>query len=134
MMILEVDDNDAIREIVDAVLTAEGYTVATAASGDAAMELVGRRVARGEALPELMLLDLTMPGMSGYQTIRKLRALPGGDRVPVIFVSALPEDEEREHALAAGGVDYLSKPFQIPRLIDLVARHRRVENGPSCAE
>ncbi|RMH50844.1 MAG: response regulator [Zetaproteobacteria bacterium] len=124
-MILEVDDNDAIREIVEAVLTAEGYEVATAADGSAAVELLSRQVAEGGALPELVLLDLTMPGMSGYQTLQKLRALPGGERVPVIFVSALPEEEEREHALAAGGVDYLSKPFQIPRLIELVARHHR---------
>ncbi len=128
-MILEVDDNDAIREIVATVLTIEGYSVMTVGSGEEAIATVRRALERGEEMPELVLLDLTMPGMSGYQTLEALRALPGGDRVPVIFVSALPEDEERDHAIAAGGVDYLSKPFMIPRLIDMVARY----GGRVCA-
>ncbi|MDX8413995.1 MAG: response regulator [Mariprofundales bacterium] len=122
-MILEVDDNDAIREIVDAVLSSEGYAVATAASGEEAMQEIKRRLADGDALPELILLDVTMPGMSGYQTLQSLRQLPDGGSVPVIFISALPEDEERSNALAAGGVDYLSKPFQIPKLIAMVNRY-----------
>jgi len=122
-LILEVDDNDAIREIVDVVLSSEGYVVVTAASGEQAMQEIERRLAEGIALPRLVLLDLTMPGMSGYQTLQALRQLPGGDRVPVIFISALSECEERATALAAGGVDYLSKPFQIPKLIEVVARH-----------
>jgi len=121
-LILEVDDNDAIREIVDAVLSSEGYAVTTAASGEQAIAEIERRLAHGDALPELILLDLTMPGMSGYQTLQALRRIPHGDSVPVIFISALPESEERDTALAAGGVDYLSKPFQIPKLIEVVSR------------
>jgi len=124
-LILEVDDNDAIREIVDAVLSSEGYAVATADSGEQAIMMIEQRLAQGEQLPDLILLDLTMPGMSGYQTLKALRSLPGGEDVPVVLISALPECEERENALAAGGVDYLTKPFQIPALIDVVARHIR---------
>ncbi|MDQ6965149.1 MAG: response regulator [Mariprofundales bacterium] len=128
-MILEVDDNDAIREMVDAVLSLEGYRVVTAVDGTQAIAEIKRRLAVGEGLPQLVLLDLTMPKMGGYQTMAELRQLPGGDGVPVIFVSALPEDEERGSALAAGGVDYLSKPFKIPALLAMVARHVVVREG-----
>ncbi len=122
-MILEVDDNDAIREIVQTVLASEGYTVAGAESGEQAIAEIERRLEAGEPLPRLMLLDLTMPGMSGYQTMERLRQLPGAGKVAVIFISALPESAERDNALAAGGVDYLTKPFQIPRLLEVVRRH-----------
>ena len=122
-MILEVDDNDAIREIVETVLSTEGYAVASAESGERAIEVIERRLDAEGELPQLVLLDLTMPGMSGYQTMEKLRGFPGGEEVPVVFISALPEYEERANALAAGGVDYLSKPFPIPRLLEVVKRH-----------
>jgi len=126
-LILEVDDNDAIREIVDAVLSSEGYAVTAVASGEQAIATITQRLANGKPLPELILLDLTMPGMSGYQTLQALRQLPRGDSIPVIFISALPECEERANALAAGGVDYLSKPFPIPKLVEMVQRHVAIQ-------
>ncbi|MDX8408659.1 MAG: response regulator transcription factor [Mariprofundales bacterium] len=123
-MILVVDDNASIREMLEAILSSEGYEVSTAASGDAALAALEQRLAQGESLPELVLQDLTMPYKTGYQTMAQMRALPGGDAVPVIVVSAFPEEEERPRALAAGAVDYLCKPFQIPQLLDLIVRHR----------
>ena len=123
MMILVVDDNAAIREMLEAVLSSEGYEVSCAASSEIALEMLEQHLAHGGSLPELVLQDLTMPYKTGYQTMAQMRALPGADRVPVLIVSAFPEEEERPRALAAGAVDYLCKPFQIPNLLDLVARH-----------
>jgi len=112
-MILIVDDNEAIREMQVAVLESANYSVRDAASGDIALALAA------EQQPCLVLMDITMPGMTGYQVLDQLRALYGSE-LPVVMVSALPEDEEREIALARGATDYISKPFDIPSVLRCV--------------
>ncbi|ATX79230.1 two-component system, sensor histidine kinase ChiS [Mariprofundus aestuarium] len=112
-MILIVDDNDAIREMQVAVLESSNYSVRQAADGNTALALAA------EQRPSLVLMDITMPGMTGYQVLDRLRELYG-NALPIVMVSALPEDEERDIALAKGATDYMSKPFDIPSVLRCV--------------
>lgn len=114
-MILIVDDNDAIREMQVAVLTSANYTVREAADGNVALAIAQER------RPHLVLMDITMPGMTGYQVLARLRELYG-QGLPIVMVSALPEDEERDTAIARGATDYISKPFDIPAVLSCVER------------
>ena len=81
------------------------YTVRGAISGDQALKLLGT-----EALPDLMLVDVMMPGMSGYDLCRQLKATPATSDIPVIFVTAMSEIEDERKGLEAGAVDYITKP------------------------
>ncbi|NWF36485.1 response regulator [Mariprofundus sp. KV] len=112
-MILIVDDNDAIREMQVAVLESANYSVREASSGSHALTLAE------ETRPQLVLMDITMPGMTGYQVLDQLREKYGSE-LPIVMVSALPEDEERDIALARGATDYISKPFDIPSVLNCV--------------
>lgn len=115
-MILIVDDNDAIREMQVAILESANYSVREASDGNVALALIE------DEPPALVLMDITMPGMTGYQVLDRLRELYG-DQLPVVMVSALPEDEERETALARGATDYISKPFDIPSVLRCVQEY-----------
>ena len=100
--ILIVDDEPQIRRVVRVILAGEGYEVFEARSGDAAL-LIFR-----EFLPDLVLLDLNMPGMTGLETCRTLRETSD---VPIIFLTVRREEEEKVEALDAGADDYITKPF-----------------------
>ncbi|PIQ40557.1 MAG: response regulator [Thalassolituus sp. CG17_big_fil_post_rev_8_21_14_2_50_53_8] len=115
-MILIVDDNDAIREMQVAVLESANYSVREAANGTHALTLAE------EIKPQLVLMDITMPGMTGYQVLDQLREKYGSE-LPIVMVSALPENEEREIALARGATDYISKPFDIPSVLRSVKQY-----------
>lgn len=112
-MILIVDDNDAIREMQIAVLESANYSVREASNGSLALTLAE------ETRPQLVLMDITMPGMTGYQVLDRLREKYGSE-LPIVMVSALPEDEERDIALARGATGYISKPFDIPSVLNCV--------------
>jgi len=116
-MIVVVDDNSDIRELLEAVLSASGYDVRCASGGEDALTLLESQI------PALMLLDLSMPGMSGYQTLEHMRKRFPDHDIPVILVSAYPPEEEREQAMRMGVRDYISKPFQIPDLLKCVQAH-----------
>ena len=115
--ILVVDDTkENLRILVDA-LGEEGYQVRPALSGRIALE-----AARKEA-PDLILLDILMPGMDGYQVCEALKADPRLSDVPVIFISALDETADKMKGFGAGGVDYISKPFQMEEVLARVKTH-----------
>jgi adenylate cyclase len=103
--ILVVDDNPANRDLLSRRLLREGHLVATAESGPAALAL-----AAGQSF-DLVLLDLMMPGMSGFEVLCRLKAEPQTRHVPVIMVSALDEIDSTVRCLEAGAEDYLPKPF-----------------------
>jgi len=115
-MLLIVDDNDTVREMLVAILEAADYRVREAADGCKALDL-----AREEP-PGLVLMDITMPGMTGYQVLAQMRAI-FGETLPIILVSALPADDERATAIARGATDYISKPFDIPSILDCVKHY-----------
>jgi adenylate cyclase len=103
--ILVVDDNAANRDVLERRLSREGHTVVTAASGAAALQYLTERDF------DLVLLDLIMPEMSGFEVLRRLKANEQTRDIPVIVISALDEIDSVVRCIEAGAEDYLSKPF-----------------------
>lgn len=112
--ILVVDDQPANIQVVGSVLGALGYEIVPAVDGASALKRLNVR------LPDLILLDLLMPGMDGFEVCRRLREHPEGKDVPVIFLSAADDKEMIVRALETGGVDYLTKPFNQAELVTRV--------------
>ncbi|MDB5802633.1 MAG: phoB [Rhodocyclales bacterium] len=115
--ILLVEDEPAIQELIAANLTRAGHTVVRAADAEAAQRIVR------DALPDLVLLDWMLPGMSGIELARRLRAEERTRQIPIIMLTARSEEEDRVLGLETGADDYISKPFS-PR--ELVARIKAV--------
>jgi two-component system phosphate regulon response regulator PhoB len=115
--ILVVEDNQDILELISYNLRKEGYRVETAVSGEAALRWFGKD------LPDLLLLDLLLPGMDGLEVCRRLKADRRTARVPIIMVTAKGEESDVVVGLELGADDYVTKPFR-PR--ELVARVRAV--------
>jgi two-component system sensor histidine kinase/response regulator len=104
--VLVVDDNAENRALARAALEDEGYVAILASSGDE-----GIRAFEAER-PDCVLLDVRMPGMDGFEVCTRIRALPGGADVPVIFLTALRDVDTFDQALRAGGDDFLTKPVR----------------------
>jgi len=81
------------------------------------------KIANGEEKPDLVLLDVMMPGMDGYEVCRRLKANPATARIPIVFVTAKTCQDDREKGLEAGAIDYIHKPFEAPVLIERVQAH-----------
>lgn len=113
--ILVVDDTHANLDVLTRMLKERGYRVRPVLSGDLALQAARREP------PDLILLDINMPNMNGYEVCERLKAEDTLKRIPVIFISALNELLDKVKAFAIGGVDYVAKPFQIEEL------HARVE-------
>lgn len=116
-VVLIVDDQMANIQVVGTVLTREGYEVIPATSGTQALQRVAAR------LPDLVLLDVVMPEMDGFAVCRRLREHPDTANLPVIFVSAANDSETIVRGLEAGGVDYITKPFNKTELMARVRTH-----------
>lgn len=118
--ILVVDDNACNLQLLLELLTAKGYTVYPAISGELAMEFVKSR------LPDLILLDIKMPGLDGYEVCRQLKANDSTRSIPIIFLSALGDERDKVKGFQAGGVDFITKPFQSEELLARVGVHLRL--------
>ncbi|CAN5840880.1 hybrid sensor histidine kinase/response regulator [soil metagenome] len=110
-LILVVDDNPLNVEPLCDLLDAMGYRVDQALDGQTALRIVRERI------PDLILLDIMMPGMNGFEVCDQLKADPVTARIPVVFVTALSESEDKLKAIEAGGDDFLTKPFNRPILL-----------------
>lgn len=119
--ILVVDDTPANLDLLTAMLGDRGYRVRVATNGPRALQ-----AARASA-PDLVMLDINMPGMHGYDVCRQLRADPVTAHVPVIFVSALDEVVDKVKAFDAGGVDYVTKPFQFGEVLARIENQLRLQ-------
>ena len=115
--ILAVDDEADSLLVLSSILGAEGYQVRTADSGSLALKSVAAW------LPELILLDVRMPGMDGFEVCQRLKTADQSSHVPIIFITAAGEVDERVKGLAAGAVDYISKPFHREELLARVRTH-----------
>ncbi len=115
--ILVVDDQDHNVQLVCGFLSDEGYEVVTASSGPQALERIASQV------PDLILMDVLMPGMDGFGLCERIRLIPECSAIPVIFLSAAGESEFIVRALESGGVDYITKPFRQAELIARVRTH-----------
>jgi len=110
-----IDDDDKSRKLLRDVLEHAGYTVVSAASGTEALTQLQAHA------PALVLLDIQLPGLSGYEVLRWLRAQPGGATVPVFAVTASVMPAERSSMVAAGFTGYLPKPLSVRTLMQTVA-------------
>lgn len=113
--IMIVDDTPENLKILVGVLKDEGYKVRAVLSGQMAL------TAARAAAPELILLDINMPGMNGYEVCGQLKADPQLQHIPVIFISALAGEVDLVRLAEAGAVDYISKPFRFDEVLRKVA-------------
>lgn len=121
-LILIVDDEPAIIRLVRAKLQADGYAVITANRGEEALELLR------QDRPDLVILDLMMPGMDGHETLRRIRSR---DPLPVIMLTARAGDADKLKGLQGGADDYVTKPFNPDELSARVAAVIRRASGDS---
>jgi putative two-component system response regulator len=120
--ILIVDDTLANLQLLANILKEEGYKVRPALNGNLALQAVAQKK------PNLILLDIKMPDIDGYAVCQALKENPSTKDIPVIFISALSDANDKVRAFAAGGVDYLTKPFQIEEVKARVATHLQLKD------
>lgn len=111
MKILLVEDNDMNRDMLSRRLSRRGYTIVTAVDGQAALDMVAR------SAPNLVLMDMSLPVIDGWEATRRLKADVRTSAIPVIALTAHAMAEDRERALAAGCDDFDTKPVDLERLI-----------------
>ena len=117
--VLIVDDQEAMRDALEGMLSNQGYELAFATSGQEALDQVA------QLLPDIVLLDVMMPEMDGFEVCQRLRADPVLAKVPIILVTALNDQDSRLRGIEAGADDFVSKPYNI---IELRARVRNTTN------
>jgi two-component system cell cycle sensor histidine kinase/response regulator CckA len=117
--ILVVEDTLASLKLLSEMLTAEGYQVRPAQSGELALDSVAAKI------PDLILLDIRMPGIDGYEVLRRLKAGEVTRNIPIIILSAITEREQHIEGLKLGAVDFLNKPYEREELLAKV--HTQVE-------
>ena len=120
--ILIVDDNHNNLEVLSETLTKAGFQVAVAIDGETALEQTQYYK------PELILLDVMMPGIDGYQTCQKLKTNPDTFDIPIIFMTALSDTEHKVRGFALGAVDYITKPFQREEVLARVRVQLQLRN------
>jgi len=113
--IMVVDDTPANLKLLDEMLSQRGYRVLAFPRGDLALKATAKTV------PDLILLDIKMPGMNGFEVCERLKADEKLREIPVLFISAMSETADKLKAFSVGGVDYVTKPFQFEEV------HARVE-------
>lgn len=113
--ILLVDDDVDLAELINTKLAAEGHKVFVTNTGENAFELAK------QVKPDIAILDIMLPGVTGYQICRKLRKDPELYRTAILILTALGEEPEVLHGLEQGADDYLAKPFKLDRLMDKIA-------------
>jgi DNA-binding response OmpR family regulator len=109
--ILLIEDNHSLREEIINVLELEGFDVVTAENGRIGLERLK------EGLPDIVLCDLMMPDMDGYETLQAIRGNPATQSLPVILLTARDDDQCKTRGAELGADDYVTKPFKIPDLL-----------------
>lgn len=112
--VLVVDDEPNIVLSLEFLMQQAGFEVVTAEDGEGALA----RVAEGA--PDLVLLDISLPGISGFDVLEQLRAAPAHARLPIIMLTAHGREVEREKGMALGADDYITKPFSTQALVEKV--------------
>ena len=118
--VMVVDDSEDIRKIICIRLRRKGYRVLEAANGEEAVELATR------SHPSLILMDLGMPVMDGYDATRRIKALPGCFEVPVVAISAFCDASTNHKAMEAGCVECVNKPIDFTSFDRLVSRYLQI--------
>lgn len=118
--IVIIDDHPNNLRVLSGILQQHGYKVRPALDGEVALKSIR------SSPPDLILLDIRMPGMDGYEVCRQLKRGEHTREIPVIFISALQDAEDKLAAFQAGGVDYVSKPFQMEEVLARVQTHLKL--------
>lgn len=118
-----VDDNPENLRLLGAILEQQGYSTAFAINGDEALHFIENE------LPDLILLDIMMPGDDGYTVCRKFRQMQATKMVPIIFLTARTETDDIVKGFTAGGVDYVTKPFNQAELLARVKTHLELKRA-----
>jgi CheY-like chemotaxis protein len=116
-VIMAIDDNTINLRLLKSILEPQGYTTMTALSAEEAFRLLKKE------RPELILLDVVMPVMDGFETALRIKKSPGYKEIPIIFLTALNETKDIVKGFDAGGVDYVTKPFNPPELLARIRTH-----------
>lgn len=120
--VLIVDDTLANLQLLTSLLKEEGYKVRPASSGAMALQAIEKKS------PDLILLDIKMPDMDGYEVCQKLKSNPHTETIPIIFISALSDVNDKIRAFSVGGVDYINKPFQFEEVKARVSTHLKLRS------
>jgi CheY-like chemotaxis protein len=115
--ILVVDDNSAVRDVVKTILSRSGFEVISADSGSAAVDAMNSSGA------DLVLLDIEMPGMSGYDVCAALKAEPRWAQLPIVLMTGRAISSVPDQAKAVGASEFLAKPFDRATLVSAIQRH-----------
>ena len=115
--VLVVDDSPTDRQMVTTLLQKEGYAVTTAIDGEDALQKIAAEQ------PPLVVLDIVLPKMNGYQVLRQLKSAPATRNIKVILVSSKSQDSDRYWGLKQGADDYIAKPYADEALLNAVAKH-----------
>lgn len=118
--ILIVDDTGPNLQLLTNLLRSHGYTVLPASDGELALEIVQSQC------PDLILLDIRMPGMDGYEVCHRLKADERTRDIPVIFISILEDEHDKVQGFREGAVDYITKPFQPEEVLARIGTHLRL--------
>lgn len=113
--ILIAEDERDIRELITFTLSFAGHEIIQASNGAEAVELVQK------VIPDLIMMDVRMPRMTGYEACRAIKQIEGVKDIPVVFLSAKGQDDEVADALEAGAMDYITKPFSPTELTEKIA-------------
>ncbi|MBI5499602.1 MAG: response regulator [Deltaproteobacteria bacterium] len=112
--ILAIDDDELVLLSIEELLSTEGFAVTTAPGGKAGLEVAARETF------ELVLLDLVMPGLSGFEVCKALRAMPAFRDVPIVMLTAKAAAADRAQGLAAGATVFLPKPIHPEKLLETI--------------
>jgi two-component system, OmpR family, phosphate regulon response regulator PhoB len=126
--ILVIEDEEPLQVLLRYNLESEGYKVRHSAQGEDALYLIS------DEKPDLILLDWMLPGISGIEVCRLIRAKPEARDIPIIMLTARSEEAERVRGLATGADDYLVKPFSVPELLARIKTILRRVNPDAVAE
>jgi len=118
--IISADDDDLIRESLEDILVAKGFTVSTAANKEELFEIIE------EKFPDLILLDVDFGGISGFKVCQELKNRPKMDMVPIIFITGFTNIDYRVRAFEVGGADYITKPFEPLEVLIRVQNHLKL--------
>jgi CheY-like chemotaxis protein len=124
--LLVVDDDPDIRELMSEALAFHGYEILTAVNGQEALDQVAKH------MPDLLLLDIKMPGIDGYEVIRRLKSQEATRSIPIIVITASPVDKDRDRVrvLGMGATQYITKPLSIESLVREIKK-AIAENNPA---
>ncbi|MEH2446361.1 MAG: response regulator [Nostoc sp.] len=122
-VVLVVDDNPTNLQVLSSFLDQSNFEVWAARSGEKALQRL-----ENDDLPDLILLDVMMPGIDGFETCKQLKSNPRVQDIPVIFMTALSETADKVKGLQLGAVDYITKPFQHEEVLVRIENHLKLRN------